>query len=152
MLGFGILALGATNLYGQRTTVTSGGQATGTGGTVSYSIGQVVYIPATGSGGTITQGQQQPYEILTIAGIEEADISLSAIVCPNPTTEVVVLKVETVEKLSYQLYDLDGKLHLNEKVKGSQTTVSMANLPPAIYFLTVRNTNKLVKSFKSIKN
>lgn len=38
----------------------SGSEATGTGGTVSYSVGQVFYSTQTGSNGTLSEGVQQP--------------------------------------------------------------------------------------------
>jgi hypothetical protein len=55
-----------TGLYAQSGTVTSGGQSTGTGGAVSYTIGQVAYNLGAGTGGIITEGLQQPAEILII--------------------------------------------------------------------------------------
>ena len=47
----------------QQNTVASGGMATGSGGSVSYSIGQIDYITATGTGGTASQGVQQVYRL-----------------------------------------------------------------------------------------
>jgi hypothetical protein len=40
----------------------AGGEATGSGGSVSYSVGQVVYTTNTGINGSVAQGVQQPYE------------------------------------------------------------------------------------------
>lgn len=42
------------------------GNATGTGGTSSYSIGQVVYASATGTNDSVNQGMQQPFEIFIL--------------------------------------------------------------------------------------
>ena len=39
----------------------SGGNATGSGGTVSYTVGQIVYVTDTGNTGSVIQGVQQPY-------------------------------------------------------------------------------------------
>lgn len=154
ILCYCLLSLGATDLYAQCGTVASGGQATGAGGTVSYSIGQVDYITATGSGGTITQGLQQPYEILVIAGIQETGINLSVFVYPNPTTDFVMLKFEgnKLENFTYQLYDLQGKTLINKKVEGSQTAISVVDFANSTYFIRVLNNNKEVKKFKIIKN
>ncbi|WP_228479065.1 hypothetical protein [Flavobacterium soyangense] len=52
--------------YSQESVTASGGNATGTGGSSSYSIGQITYTSQTGSGGNITLGVQQPYEIVTL--------------------------------------------------------------------------------------
>ena len=42
--------------FSQSAVVSAGNEATGTGGTASYTIGEVVYIEATGTGGTSSQG------------------------------------------------------------------------------------------------
>jgi len=62
---FAILLLGPglTGLQEQQAILATGGNATGSGGTVSYTVGQAAYITQTGSGGTVTQGVQQPFEI-----------------------------------------------------------------------------------------
>ena len=51
-----------TAIQAQEAVAAAGGEATGSGGTVSYTIGQINYTTNTGAGGTITQGVQQPYE------------------------------------------------------------------------------------------
>ena len=57
----------ATHLiYSQETIPTSGGEATGSGGSSSYSVGQMVYTTNT-SGGTVTQGVQQSIELFTLS-------------------------------------------------------------------------------------
>jgi len=50
-------------LQAQETIPASGGKASGSGGTASYSFGQVVYTTYTGTNGLVAQGVQQPFEI-----------------------------------------------------------------------------------------
>jgi hypothetical protein len=52
-------------MFSQESLSTSGGEANGTGGTVSYSIGQVFYSTYSGSNGTLSEGVQQPFEKTT---------------------------------------------------------------------------------------
>lgn len=146
------LLLGLGGLQAQESPTATGGEATGTGGTASYSVGQVVYTTATGTNGSIAQGVQQPYEISTTVGINETAINLALSVYPNPTTNYLTLKVEDNSNLSYQLYDLQGKVIENKKVVANSTIVKMEGLPKAIYFLNVTKNNKSVKTFKIIKN
>ena len=54
--------------------------------------------------------------------------------------------------LNYQVYDLQGKVIENKKVTANNTTISMEALPKAIYFLNVTKNNRIVKTFKIIKN
>lgn len=50
----------------QQVSTTTGGDAIGSGGTVAYSVGQVVYTTNTDASGTVNQGVQQAYEIFTL--------------------------------------------------------------------------------------
>lgn len=63
-----------------------GGTATGNGGTVTYTIGQIA-VQSYGEGCIrIFEGAQQPYEIQTIGIDNYPSITLNAMVYPNPTT------------------------------------------------------------------
>jgi len=146
------LLLGLGGLHAQESPTSTGGEATGTGGTASYSIGQVVYTTNTGTNGSVAQGVQQAFEISTTAGINETSINLELSVYPNPTTNYLTLKVEKLENLTYQLIDLQGKIITNKKVTAKTSTIKMEDLPKAIYFLNVTKNNQLVKTFKIIKN
>jgi hypothetical protein len=70
----------------------SGGDATGTSGTVAYSVGQVVYTSNTGSTGSVAQGVQQSYEIFMV-GIKETELNISLSVFPNPTSDNLTLQI-----------------------------------------------------------
>jgi hypothetical protein len=138
----------------QESTNSSGGDATGSGGTAAYSIGQVVYTTYTGSSGSVAQGVQQAYEIFTV-DIEETTLSISLIAFPNPTADNLTLQISDFnkEKLTYQFYDIGGKLLSNGQVTGQQTEFNTSSLPPATYFINVLNQeDKKVQSFKIIKN
>lgn len=150
-----LLGLGLTGLQAQEAIPATGGNASGSGGSVSYSIGQVVYTTNTGTNGSAAQGVQQPFEISVITGLEEAkEINLSCSAYPNPTTDFLNLKVENYDNtnLSYQLFDMNGKLLETKKLEGNQTSIVMNDLVPATYFLKVIDNNKEVKIFKIIKN
>ena len=94
----------------QESTNTSGGEATGSGGSVSYSVGQVVYTTNTGSSGNVAQGVKHAYEI-NVVGIIDKQLNIALNAYPNPTTDVLTLQISNYnnEKLMYQLYDLNGK-------------------------------------------
>ncbi|WP_052172358.1 T9SS type A sorting domain-containing protein [Psychroserpens jangbogonensis] len=48
------------SIFSQESINASGSEATGSGGAVSYSVGQVFYSTQTGSNGTLSEGVQQP--------------------------------------------------------------------------------------------
>ena len=137
----------------QESANASGGDATGSGGAVAYSIGQVVYTTNTGSNGSVAQGVQHAYEIFTV-GIKETALNISLTAFPNPTTDNLTLQISDYnnEKLSYQLFDMQGKQLSNGQIVAQQTQINMNNLPTATYFINVVNQeNREVKSFKIIK-
>ena len=112
-----LLGLILSSSYAQEAVPSTGGEASGSGGTVSYTVGQVLYNTYTGTGNSEAQGVQQPYEISIVLGLEKQEgISLSCQVYPNPSTNYLVLEVENydIEDLHYQLYDVGGKLIKSE--------------------------------------
>lgn len=149
LFGSGIIGAKA-----QSGIVASGGNATGSGGSVSYSVGQVDYIYAKGSGGTMNQGIQQPYELFVVSGMEETATSISAKVFPNPTLDFIILDVKNVgiQGMSYSLIDLQGKTITQQKLSSEQTNISMRELSNGTYFIKLTDNTKELKTFKIIKN
>jgi hypothetical protein len=151
---FYILVSG-TVIQAQNAIPASGGNASGSGGSVSFSTGQIVYTTNTGTNGSIAQGVQQPYEISVVTGMEETNmINLNLSAFPNPTTDFLILKVENYDNtnLSYQLFDSNGRLLENIKIKTNITSIVTSNLMPATYFLKVSDGTKEKIIFKIIKN
>ncbi len=131
----------------------TGGDASGSGGSVAYSVGQIVYTTSTGTSGSVAQGVEQAYEISSV-GIKETALNISLSIFPNPTSDYLTLKVEDYnnEALSYSLLDEQGKLVLNEQITNQVTQVAMSNLARGAYFINVLQENKKIQTFKIIKN
>jgi len=150
-----IILLGITisGIYAQEAIPTSGGDASSNKGSVSYSVGQIVYSSNTATNGTVTQGVQQAYEIYVTTGIEETGINLSVLAYPNPVINYLKLKLESkkLESLSYQLYNIQGKLLQSGKIEGTESQIDMSNYVPSTYFVRIINQNQSIKEFKIIK-
>lgn len=150
-----LLGLGLTGLQAQESINAAGGNASGSGGSMSYSVGQIVYTTNTGTNGSAAQGVQQPYEISAVIGIEEFNgTNLHVSIYPNPTTDYLTLSIGefVISNLSYQLYDINGKLLQNEIITSHQTSIVISNLVPGNYFIKVLQGDKEVKTFKIIKH
>jgi hypothetical protein len=150
-----LLCFGMFGLQAQQVVTTSGGNATGGGGTASYTVGQIVYTTNSNSNGSVAQGVQQPYEISVITAIEAAkDINLIFSVYPNPTTDFLTLKIENyeLENLSYWIYGVNGNLIETKKISAGEIQISMTNQLSGTYFLKLTEGNKEVKTFKIIKH
>lgn len=143
----------ASPLWSQLGPVATGGEATGSGGTVSFSVGQIDYINVAVSAGTVSQGLQQPFEIYIITGNAEDLSGYSMVVYPNPTAARLILEItgREVADLTYSLTDIHGHSLLQEVITDPKTMISMEHLAVATYFLSVMRNEKTVKSFKIIK-
>ncbi|MCJ7450077.1 MAG: T9SS type A sorting domain-containing protein [Bacteroidales bacterium] len=141
-------------IHAQQTIPATGGNATGSGGSVSYTVGQITYQTISGTNGTVAQGVQQPYEISIVTAIENTEgITLEYRVYPNPTRGLITLIIKPYdnENLKYRLYNLNGILLQDKKVESEETVISMENLSSAIYFLKVLKDNNEIKIFKIVK-
>jgi len=148
-----MLALGLTRIQAQEAIPAAGGDASGGGGTVSYSVGQIIFTTYTATEGSVAQGVQQPYEILITTGLEKTAITLNYSAYPNPTTNYLMLQIDNYNKaLLYQLYDLNGNIIESKQVTGKVTYIAMEQLAIATYFLRITQYNQVIKTFKIIKN
>ena len=122
-------------------------------GSVSYSVGQTFYSSYANSNGSINEGIQLLFEILVITGIEETDVQMEYTVFPNPAENYLILEIKDKDfsRMFYQVYNLDGKLLINEKISSAQTTISLRGLAPSTYFIKIMDENQEVKTFKVIK-
>jgi hypothetical protein len=144
--------IGAVNAQG--TVPTAGGSATGPGGSVTYTVGQVANSVMTGTNGFIVQGVQQPYEISTVTAIEGTeDITLGYSVYPNPTEGIIRLVIKSFNDgdFRFQLYNLSGIVLQEAKISDEETEISMEKHASAVYFLRVIRDNREVKVFKIVK-
>ena len=142
------------SLHAQQGFSTTGGEASGTAGSSSFSVGQMAYSTYVGSNGSVVQGVQQTYDITALLGVEIAAIKLELVAYPNPTQEILTLKIDNYknESLTYQLYDLQGKLWDSQSLQGAQTQLDMKDLAVGSYLLSIQDEKTLIKTFRIIKN
>lgn len=138
------------------TIITSGSNATGSSGTVTYSIGQVFYTYiGVESVYNVAQGiqHQEAAKNLDTPDIEKPTTEIFAF--PNPTIDFVNISMTGLEldgQKSYRLYDIQGRLLKQNLINQTEAQVSFSYLSPSIYILVVYNDSQILKSFKIIKN
>jgi hypothetical protein len=138
----------------QQNTVASGGDASGVGGSVSYSIGQIDYLAPSGANGKLNEGVQQPFEIFEVLSLTENVPGISASLYPNPAVSTVILSLDAAQigqPTEYRLSDSNGKLVRNGAVSENETLIDVNGLADAIYYLDVIVSDRIVKSFKLVK-
>ena len=165
-----MLVIGIAELKAQEAIPASGGNSSGTGGSVTYTIGQTVYTANLASSGSMSQGVQQPFEIYVVTGIaDRQEFSLRCSVYPNPANDFLILSVTGGLPSTYlaSLFDSSGKMLTNTTVSSSETKIDLHGLAQSTYFLRIYETgqlsrskqmdnqtsvNLLIKTFKIIKN
>jgi hypothetical protein len=143
-----------TPLHGQETIPVTGGNASGSGGSVSYTVGQILCNTISGTNGSVAQGIQQPYEISVVTAVEGTEeVILEYSVYPNPTKGLVklIIKPFDYDNWRFRLYDLNSILLQDKKIENAETEISLENLTASMYFLKVLNNNLEVKVFKIVK-
>jgi hypothetical protein len=140
-------------LFAQQDILAASCNASGNGGTVSWSVGLVAYSSWGGASGSIIEGVQQPYEIFNLDGLEEFDSNPGFIVFPNPTTGKVTLKFldSNLKNRSSCIYDMEGILLRKVTADTEEVTIPMDDLKPATYFLVILEKDQPVKTYKIIK-
>jgi len=150
-----IISLGLHGLKAQESINPTGGDATGTGGNMSVSIGQTfVDFQSNGNDDSVSQGVQQSIELLSLGLKDDLILVTSAKIFPNPTANKIQLQLQLEDKnnLSYQLYDISGKLLQSEEILEFTTEVQLSQFPNSVYFLKIIRNNNLLKTFKILKN
>jgi len=138
----------------QQAVIPSGGTGSGSGGTNTFSIGQVVYTEISGTGGAAIQGVQQPFEIFVLDDGGHHDIKLEALVYPNPTESDLILRIVTAtpQVFNYEFFDMHGRLLLKDRTNGIETHILIDRFPVGTYILKVHSGRNILKNFKIIKN
>lgn len=139
--------------YAQSSINASGGNSSESNGNVAYSIGEVFYDTASSPSGSVAAGVQQAYEITETLGIDITEINLSLKIYPNPTPDILNLKVgfNDYKKYHYELLEGSGKSLTSKTINESQTSIKMTSYPAGIYYLKVMKGGKVMKIFKVLK-
>lgn len=82
------------------------------------------------------------------SGISEVNLTAGITVFPNPTTEQINLKAESVGSV-YTITDNVGRIVASDVITSNNTIIDVSNWSSGIYFLTVMNEAK--QSLKFIK-
>ena len=150
------LAYLGTTVFAQSAIVPVGGDAQSNNGSVSYTVGQIaVQAVSNSSGISVAEGVQQPYEILTVGVDDYPQITLNAVVYPNPTENFAQLQLNGFEipagGLRAILYDGSGKVLQTLPVTEDLTPFQIGHYATGSYYLELRNGTRVLKTFKVVR-
>jgi hypothetical protein len=148
-----ILYCFVSKLSAQSTLDATGDNYVGSGGSVSFSVGQITYNTITNEAHTIYEGVQHPIELYKITASKDSIIDLNFLVFPNPTYDLITLQVGSTDlkNLSYQLVDILGRVIETKIISNYQTEINMSDLSAGTYVLNIISKQKSIKYFKIIK-
>jgi len=142
-----------TFVQAQSNIVSAGGDGSGSGGSISISVGQINYLYTKNSSGSVSEGVQQVYEITVVQDSTGKDYQISATVYPNPTSEMVYLRIDKgkIEDMRCEIIDEEGRLIRRISIYEKETPISLRGLINSVYYIKVFKSIFAMKTFKVIK-
>lgn len=135
------------NVFSQNQNVISNGgnYQESTGGSLTWTIGEVVINTLESTDVHVTQGFNQDW--LNFLNIEVFSEKINVTVYPNPTTEFI--NIESDKKSDLAIYDASGKLVGQYKVNKTDQ-IDLSELSGGIYYLNFSRKNAKIKTIKII--
>ena len=137
--------------FGQNAISTAGGHFKTTGGSTSFTVGQVAYVLKKGNGPYLNEGVQQVYTKKTTP-VDELVYLKEVQLYPNPTQETLTLILSSKEDVlvRYKIMDYSGKEIRNGNIVSEQSEISLVDLPSGNYFISLKS-KKENRIFKIVK-
>ena len=132
---------------------TDGGYTGNNQFSLSYTIGEIVTELGNDPVNNIdlTQGFQQAYISIVSTENHIADIDIS--VFPNPAVNYLNVNISDLSKVkTYALFDMSGKLLLQQEVISNQFEISFSNFSSGNYLLIFKNDQQKLKTLKVQKS
>ena len=132
---------------------TDGGYTGNNQFSLSYTIGEIVTELGNDPVNNIdlTQGFQQAYISIVSTENHLADIDIS--VFPNPAVNYLNVNISDLSKVkTYALFDMSGKLLLQQEVISNQFEISFSNFSSGNYLLIFKNDQQKLKTLKVQKS
>ena len=142
----------AADSFAQQSVHSAGGEALGSGGTVSFSVAQPFYREVGGAGGFVSEGVQKAFEIYKL-GIIGDTRQMVCEVFPNPFFgKLTLLSEESAIDLHYTVFDALGSEILKGFLTGNSGSIDLSEHSAGTYFLNVyKNKDTILEQFKIIK-
>ena len=137
--------------FGQNAVSTTGGHIKSSGGSTSFTVGQVAYVLKKGNGSYLNEGVQQVYTKKTTP-IEELVYLKEVQLYPNPTQETMTLILSSMAdvQVRYTIMDYLGKEIKNGNILSEKSDISLRDLPAGSYYISLKS-KKEIRIFKIVK-
>lgn len=150
--------IAAFGLRAQATFGIVGGEVSGEGGSMSYTMGQIAvetsYARVTNASkvaANLREGVHQTYTVeeLAIDGVAALDFDIS--VYPNPTTDNVTVKTGRNDMdMCFELYGVDGRLMQKGLIREAEQNIDMQDYAAGAYILRIAS-GKRMNNYRIVK-
>lgn len=147
---FGTLCFICFGSLSQEVVSTQGDSYSGPGGSVDFTVGEVVIFTGTNGTNDVTQGFHQTN--WNFAGLEDHQPGHAALIYPNPTSDQLIINMEGHDNVTFLMTDAAGKIVREGALTGQETMVDVADVAPGNYAVSLINNEVYLKTFKLIKN
>ena len=137
--------------FGQNALSAAGGHFKTSGGSTSFTVGQVAYVLKKGTGSYLNEGVQQVYTKKTTP-VEELVYLKEVQLYPNPSEEILNITLPNFDgsTTSFIIMDNMGKEVRNGMIISNTAEISLRDLPSGSYFLYLK-AKKENRIFKIVK-
>lgn len=143
------LQLSVLFVAAQEVVSTQGDSYSNASARIDFTVGEVIINTGTSGSNDITQGFHQSN--WNFNGLEDFAPDYEVSVFPNPSDELLNIKTNLFEQVSYSLFDSQGKLLVQNQLFTELTSIGVSHLAPGSYSLTLNKDSQILKSFKLIK-
>ncbi|BDD05176.1 T9SS type A sorting domain-containing protein [Aureibacter tunicatorum] len=145
-----LLLFATISVKAQEVISSQGGSYSNANANMDFTIGEAIIEMGTDGVYDITQGFHQTVWAVTVLRNDLPDYEVS--VYPNPTSDILNIKTSKFRNVTYNLYDLEGRLILQNELEDNLTTIEVRDLISGSYLLTLRDGKQSLKTFKLIKH
>jgi hypothetical protein len=94
---------------------------------------------------------ERSFNILSKVGIAESSITDAINISPNPTEDKINVYIPEEKATELLLIDVFGKQLFKQNVTGEETQLDISSYAPGIYFLSVKDKQGLIGTYKVVK-
>lgn len=146
---FSFLLIFSVLIHAQDVISTQGDSYSNASGSIGFTIGEPLIETYPSTSNDLTQGFHQTN--LLISRVEETDMNFSVKVFPNPTCKVLKISTEDYHGMEALLLNTEGKVVLSLTLDGELSTINMEGISDGIYLLKILTLEKVITSYKIIK-
>jgi hypothetical protein len=119
---------------------------------ISWTIGEVIISTMDNASILLTNGIAQPtYNITAVKHhLSTTDVKLF----PNPANDILVLQSKNgqLKDALYAVFDINGKLIMNDKISGNEIYIDFSHVSSASYLMKITDTSgQNIQTYKIIK-